>query len=337
MKKLLSLILICTFLFSLASCEKIPDEATLEIESADIATTIPPISTDTAEAVKGESSAPEDTTALPDTTANETTAIPAPETTALENGWESVILDEDGVQYIEGSSQLISNPGTTETETPKEPQKPVTYPTVLMYHLILDEPYTPNTVLFVPPADFESHLQVLQDLKIETLFADEFGPCEKNSVILTFDDGYEDNYTNLFPLLKKYNMKATIFIIAYKIDKPGYLTSSQIKEMAASGLVRFGSHTLDHPILTSLSNDDLHAQFNGAQWIISQLTGQSITTLAYPSGYYDSRVMAIAEEYYKFAFTTDSGIYSSWHSEMNIPRIAVLRGCNKALFKTYVE
>jgi len=337
MKKIISFILICAFLFSLASCEKIPDEAVYEDVSTDIIAidTLP--QTNPAEETTGEVVEKEEESTRPEeTTAEETTA--APETTALANGWESIVHEEDGVQYIEGSSQLLGSPSTTDTEAVKEPEKPVMYPKVLMYHLILDEPYTQNTVLFVPPADFEDHLRVLQELNIETLFADEFGPCEKNSVILTFDDGYEDNYTNLFPLLKKYNMKATIYLIAYSIDKPGYLTSEQIKEMAASGLVRFGSHTLDHPSLTYLTNEAINEQLNGAHWIISQLTGQSVSTLAYPSGFYDKRVMEIAEKYYKFAFTTDSGIFSPWlHTHMNIPRIAVLRGCNKALFRTYVE
>lgn len=59
-----------------------------------------------------------------------------------------------------------------------------------MYHCVHDEPYTENTALFVRPSELESHLQALVDNDIQCLFADEFGPVDKNSVIMTFDDGY---------------------------------------------------------------------------------------------------------------------------------------------------
>ena len=72
---------------------------------------------------------------------------------------------------------------------------------------------------------------------------------------LTLDDGYEDNYTNLFPLLKKYQAKATISVVTGSIGQPGILTADQIREMSDSGLVEFASHTVTHPHLTSL--DDL--------------------------------------------------------------------------------
>lgn len=210
------------------------------------------------------------------------------------------------------------------------------YPTVLMYHCVHDVPYTVNTGLFVRPADLEAQFKAISEKNIETLFADEFGPTERNSVIFTFDDGYEDNYTYMFPLAKKYNIKVTVFMIGYKIDKPGYLSSEQIKEMSDSGLVQFGSHTLDHPSLISLSEQGIREQFEGTSWLISEITGKPVTTVAYPSGDYNETVMEIAREFYKFAFTTDDDRYFG-QDAMMLPRYAIMRNTSLATFLYFVE
>ena len=284
----------------------------------------------TAEETTGAPSAPE--TAEPETTAEETTGVP--ETTEAETTIVPSLKIEPPVKRE--TLPMIPQPtGTTahyitdapEPETsPEEPEEPeVMYPTVLMYHCVSEEPTTQNTALFVRPSDFEDQARALVENGIDTLFADEFGEVENVSVILTFDDGYEDNYTEMFPILKKYNLKATVYMIAYKIGMPGYLTAEQIKEMSDSGLVQFGSHTLDHPELSRLSESDIRAQLEGSKWIISQTTGEAVTTLAYPSGKYNSAVMDIASEMYQFAYTTDADPYCG-QDPMAMPRYAVLRG-----------
>lgn len=210
------------------------------------------------------------------------------------------------------------------------------YPTVLMYHCVHDEPYTVNTALFVRPSDLEAQFKALSEKNIETLFADEFGPTSRKSVIFTFDDGYEDNYTYMFPLAKKYNVKVTVYMIGYKIDKPGYLSSEQIKEMSDSGLVQFGSHTLDHPSLTGLSEQGIREQFSGTSWLISEITGKPVTTVAYPSGDYNETVMDVAREFYQFAYTTDDDSYYG-QDAMMLPRYAILRDTSLATFLYFVE
>lgn len=279
-----------------------------------------------------------DTSTVPDTTAIADTAD-VTDTTASETlrEGEKIVYGEDGEQYIEGSQVLFGDGADTtapiwDTEEPEE-QK---YPTVLMYHCIHDEPYTENTALFVRPSELDAHCKVIKEMELETLFADEFGPCEKDSVILTFDDGYEDNYTYMFPIIKKYNIKVTVYMIAYKIDKPGYLTSEQMKEMSDSGLVQFGSHTLDHPSLVSLDEDGIRQQMEGSAWLISNVTGKSVTTIAYPGGDYNSTVMDVASTIYKFAYTTDADPYLG-QSPMMLPRYAILRGMGADQFRVFVE
>lgn len=294
MKKILSLLVILSLLSTLSACQSI-------VRTAKKAVTAEPSDMET--------------TAAPDTTADEETTSP-PHTTEAETSEAEETTEAD----------------TTETF----PEEGPSYPSVLMYHCVHDEPYTENTALFVRPSELESHLQALNENGIKTLFADEFGPAKEKSVILTFDDGYEDNYTYMFPLIKEYNIKVTVFMIGYKIDKPGYLSSAQIKEMSDSGLVQFGCHTLDHPMLTTLSDESIKEQFAGTNWLISEITGKDVTTVAYPAGNYNSRVTAIAREYFKFAYTTDANYY--WgQDDMMLPRYAILRGVSAAGFMTYVE
>ncbi|MDQ2233961.1 polysaccharide deacetylase family protein [Ligilactobacillus animalis] len=74
----------------------------------------------------------------------------------------------------------------------------------------------------------------------------------KKLVMVTFDDGYENNYTAAYPLLKKYHIHATIGLITSKVDTQGMLTLKQVKEMKKSKWVSFVSHTQNHQELNRL-------------------------------------------------------------------------------------
>ena len=119
-------------------------------------------------------------------------------------------------------------------------------PVVLMYHLVEETPFTEHEELFVRPEDFEAQLRALSEAGYAFLFADEYGPTDTPSVILTFDDGYADNYTIALPLLQKYGAKATVFVAANLVGQAHYLTEAQVRALADSGCVRIGSHTMNH-------------------------------------------------------------------------------------------
>ena len=118
--------------------------------------------------------------------------------------------------------------------------------------------------LAVSPANFEAQMKFLVDSGCITITPDELyaglnGEIElpPKPVLITFDDGYIDNYTNAFPILKKYNLRATIFIIpAFTSVYPGYMTWEQLKEMESNGIT-IESHTLTHPKLEELPDDEI--------------------------------------------------------------------------------
>ena len=112
----------------------------------------------------------------------------------------------------------------------------------IMYHSVSNEKG-------MNPEEFEQQMVLIE--KYHTFKFEELekigNKFPKNTVLVTFDDGYADNYINAFPLLKKYNIKSTIFLNTRYINKdPLYLTWNQVKEMYESGLVDFQLHTHSH-------------------------------------------------------------------------------------------
>ncbi len=208
----------------------------------------------------------------------------------------------------------------------------------LLYHLVSDETYGDYTYLFVRENDFEQQLREIQALGYQTYFADEPQRAHgKPGVVITFDDGYADNYTTVFPLLKKYNMKATIFLITDMIGTEGHLTEQQIKEMSASGLVHFGSHTVSHPRLDTLTEYGMREELLHSKEILEELTGKEISALAYPNGVYSDKAEQLSAALgYRFAYTTDAPS-EQYYPNTRLPRSYVVRDMSIAEFRELLK
>ncbi len=198
---------------------------------------------------------------------------------------------------------------------------------VLMYHGVADETWG-VTELFVRPSELEQQLAYLVENGYDPIFFSDLKDVDQydKPVILTFDDGYEDNYTNLFPLLQKYQVKATIFLIADNIGtRENFLTPAQILEMNESGLVSFQSHTLSHPMLDEI--DDVWRQFEirHSRLVLTRLTGLEPYVLCYPSGQNNSAVRADTAEFYSFGVEMNGGMYTTGMDLTRIPRFYVSR------------
>src|SRR5262249_23261713 len=146
---------------------------------------------------------------------------------------------------------------------------------ILMYHHIAAPPNTHNqreSSLDVPPAQLEAELAYFQSAGYTTITLDELtaalregAPLPTKPLILTFDDGYGDFYTAAFPLLKRYNAKATIYIISERVGKPGYLTWDELRELATSPLITVGAHTRTHPQLAKQSAARVREELDGSK------------------------------------------------------------------------
>ncbi len=199
---------------------------------------------------------------------------------------------------------------------------------VLAYHLV-DDHYD-NTPLAVKVSHFEGQMKYLHDNGYHAITLDQLykyvstgSPLPQKPVVITFDDGYEDNYTNAFPILKKYNMKATVFMIADSIGAPRFLTADQLKEMNAYGF-DVQSHTYSHRPLTTLDGEEIKAELSHSKVVLEEVLNKKIQYIAYPQGKYDKKVEELTREAgYKLAFTVGPGNYTREDGPMEITRMPI--------------
>lgn len=155
-------------------------------------------------------------------------------------------------------------------------------------------------------------------------------PLPPKPYILTFDDGYEDFYQVAWPILRKYQIKATVFVITDFVGQSGYLTWPQIEELAKSDLVEFGAHTLDHKCLTlpppSLTFYRLSQEIFGPKTELEKRIGREVDFFCYPYGQYNDLILNLVKEVkYLGAVTTDSG---AWQEADEIYKLKRLRLSN---------
>lgn len=115
-------------------------------------------------------------------------------------------------------------------------------------------------------------------------------------VILTFDDGYMDMYTDVFPILKKEQVKAVAYIVPNFLDHPNYMFTYQVKELANNSLIEIGAHTMDHTWLAGIASKSAAFEIQTSRSALQQMTGKQITSFAYPYGAFDPQAIRFVNE-----------------------------------------
>lgn len=199
---------------------------------------------------------------------------------------------------------------------------------ILMYHEISDEVQGKLDYLFVRPESMRNQLQWLKDNGYETIHFSDLTHLSdyKNPIILTCDDGYEGNYTNLYPLLKEFNMKATIFVVTDDIGEKYRMTEKQLKEMSDSGLVSIQSHTKSHQRLNTLTEQQLIDECRESQRKIRRITGITPDVISYPEGRYNAQAISAVSSYYGFGVMDRYGRWkTSQRTFYNVSRTVIPR------------
>ncbi|NMB84252.1 polysaccharide deacetylase family protein [Candidatus Roizmanbacteria bacterium] len=184
--------------------------------------------------------------------------------------------------------------------------------------------------LDITPDVFEKELKVLRESGYQTYFVKDIPDIidgkimynSSRSAVLTFDDGYEDFYTVVFPLLKKYQTKATVYIVYDFINRKGFLSDKQIRELVDSDLVEIGSHAMDHISLKALPETVVRRQIVDSKNKLEERFGTRIKTIAYPFGSFDSKTVEIAKQAsYSAAVSVISGVEQSEDNLYYLSRI----------------
>lgn len=203
---------------------------------------------------------------------------------------------------------------------------------ILTYHYIANNPNPKDKArnyLSVPPDKFEAQMQYLAQsgytpITLDTLYGifNKQTSAPAKPIVLTFDDGYIDFYTNAFPILRRFDFHAVSFIPTGLMGGGYYMNWNQIKEIASSGLVTFEGHTVTHPNLPSLNYSAILKQLIDSKNVLQAQTGYPVNFVAYPYGSSNDSVQtAVRQAGY-------AGGLGTWYGKvagpsLNMPRIKV--------------
>ena len=183
---------------------------------------------------------------------------------------------------------------------------------ILMYHRVENLPGVCN--LSVSAETFERQMEFLKVHRYHVIPLAELLDRIKTgksiapkTIVITFDDGFLDNIENAFPILRKMNFPAVVFIITNNINKKGWLAEEDLRILDQAG-VSVGSHTVHHAHLPDLKPDQIFFELRDSKRRLEEILGHPVTLLSYPSGGYNSQIQDIARKLgYEGAVTTNRG------------------------------
>lgn len=201
---------------------------------------------------------------------------------------------------------------------------------IIMYHHVDDRAHISK--LSVCPESFERQMQFLKERDYNVVKLEEIPDLIRNekiprkTIAITFDDGYEDNYTSAYPVLKKIGLPATIFIIPALIGRDGYLTWDQVIEMSESGVISIGSHTMRHAYLPDLAEQKLDMEISGSRRAIESHIRKEITSFSYPIGAFNKHIKdKVMKAGYTIAVATNPGKDYPRHDLFAMKRVRISR------------
>lgn len=206
---------------------------------------------------------------------------------------------------------------------------------ILMYHYVSELPEDADqlrTDLTVTPDDFHEQMQFLHDQGYSTISLYELDAALQTGIalpprpiVLTFDDGYIDHYTNVFPILKNYGFTATFFIITARLDSnhAAYISWDQVTLMAQAGM-SMEAHTKTHQDLRERDYDFLVYEILGSIESLEAHTSVPVQMFAYPGGRYDQQTLEVlAASPVRLAVTTQPGTLHTTDNRLELPRLRI--------------
>lgn len=200
--------------------------------------------------------------------------------------------------------------------SPPSPARVVKLP-ILMFHHTGEPPAGADELrlgLTVATADLEAQMSYLKQAGYQpvtearlfkALYQGE--PLPPQPVMLTFDDGYLDNYQVVAPILEKYGFPATFYIVTDKVGTPEYMSWDQIVELDRKGM-DIGSHTATHSDLVTVDAAGLQTEVSGSAESLKAHLGHPVYWFCYPAGKYDADVIgSVRGAGYLLATSTDPG------------------------------
>jgi len=239
-----------------------------------------------------------------------------------------VLVSITGILLIVRKDKSVAGTNIVTSLSPQYPKIEKYQVPILMYHYIRNAGGETELgqKLSVSPTNFHRQIKKLKDEGFETIRLVDLADPDKKGLsrvidegkkplVITFDDGYVDAYTQAFPILKQYGYKGTFFIIRDFTGRHNRLSKEQIDKMQAEGM-EIGSHTLTHPDLSRISISEQRKQ-------IFDSKGDT-NTFCYPGGKYNSKTVSLVKEMgYLAAVTTKIGVANETSDLLELPRVRV--------------
>ena len=213
---------------------------------------------------------------------------------------------------------------------------------ILMYHMISEPKTLADTRQACPTKLFEKQLMLLLKMgyipisidQVERYYAENIA-LPDYAVLISFDDGFEDNYLNAFHILQRYNIPAIIYLATGFIGQtntwmpaPTYsqrkmLSWTQVQEMSSYG-IQFGSHSVSHSNLTALDDDSVKQELIQSKQIIEERLGLECRHFAYPYGLLTEKTRDLVRQTgFETACSTRSGFNNTERDPLILHRIDV--------------
>ena len=245
-------------------------------------------------------------------------------------------LNKDTSKISAKSAELITYP--SETPRPSETPVPLTgyclKVPILMYHHIQPQSNAKQlkqTALSVDNEIFDSQMQYLSQNGYTSLFVNELinalinnQSLPEKSIVITMDDGYEDNFVYALPILKKYNLKANIMLSSGLMNNSNMLSWDEVNLLKATGLIYFTNHTWSHHSVIRGSQDKISMEIDVAKKQIEENTGQTVNIFTYPYREHNKTAEnTLIEKGYVGAFTEIPGFYQCDSFRMTLHRTRI--------------
>ncbi len=213
---------------------------------------------------------------------------------------------------------------------------------ILLYHAVREDRNFPTSAgTNVTPEEFDRQMEFIRKhfalSSLEDLLGGPAAP-DRRRIAVTFDDGYADNYTTAYPIIKKYAVPVTFFLTVSQVGRdwdfprgpyPG-LSWERIKEMEDDSLINFASHGLRHLALTRLTEKESNLEINSSRMILEERLSRPIQYFSYPHG---SCNQTIIEEVRKAGYEAAFSVISRPGKNYSLRRILISRRDNMFRFQ----
>jgi len=205
-------------------------------------------------------------------------------------------------------------------------------PAVLMYHYVKDSSIVEHDKRYIRPQTFDKQMKFLKDRKYNVIPLEKFAaslkekkPMPRDTIVITFDDGHLDNYQYAYPILKKYNLPATMFIIVGEIGQKDSMTLEQIREMSDSGLITIGSHTVSHEHLPSIKDKErIKNEIVLSKQVLEAIIKKPVNCFSYPIGGFNEEIrQMVIDAGHTTAVSTSPGLNYPNNDPYAIKRVRI--------------